>query len=87
MKEVFRTCCVCRKKQNKNDLNRISKQGEKVIIDNKKEFGGKATYVCKNENCITMLVNKKMLNKVYKCNFSNEVYKNISEELIDTKHK
>lgn len=86
MKEVLRTCCACRTKHKKNDLHRISKQNEKVVIDEKKQFGGKATYVCKNFDCITMLLNKKILNKVFKYNFNSEVYKKIGEELIETKH-
>ncbi len=86
MKEVLRTCCVCRKKQNKNLMYRLSNQGEKIFIDNKKKYCGKATYVCKNDECINSLVNKKVLNKIFKHNIGIDVYKRISEELIDTKH-
>lgn len=86
MKEVLRTCCVCRKKQNKFHMNRISNQGENVFLDNKKEHGGKATYICKNNDCLNTLVSKKVLNRVFKHNFNIDVYKKLSEELIDTKY-
>ena len=81
MKEVLRTCCVCRTKQDKYNMIRIVNCQDNFIVDNKKQFTGKATYVCKTETCQNMLLKKKALNRVFKCNISEEKYIKLNEEL------
>lgn len=82
MKIVLRMCCVCRKKQNKNDMVRLVNTNEDIVVDNKKKFNGKATYVCKTSECIDILVKKKILNKVFRKNIKNEIYDKLKEELV-----
>ena len=81
MKEVLRTCCVCKTKQDKHNMTRIVNNNNNYIIDDKKQSNGKATYVCKNKQCIDTLEKKKSLNRAFKTNVSEEIYKKIVEEL------
>lgn len=81
MKEVLRMCCVCREKQNKYDMTRIVYKDGVLMIDNNKQSGGKATYVCKKDECKENLIKKKTLNRIYKCSITQESYNKISEEL------
>ena len=82
MKIVLRMCCVCRKKQNKNDMVRLVNTNEDIVVDNKKNFNGKATYVCKTSECLDVLVKKRILNKVFRKNIKNEIYDKLKEELV-----
>ena len=82
MKTVLRMCCVCRTKQNKNEMSRLVNIDDDIVVDNKKECNGKATYVCKNNQCLENLVKKRVLNKVFRKNLKNEVYEKIKEELV-----
>ena len=81
MKVVLRTCCVCKKKLNKNDMSRIVKIEDKLFLDNKKEKCGKATYICKDIQCKENLIKKKVLNKVFRFNFNQEQYENLLKEI------
>lgn len=78
MNEVLRLCCVCRTKQNKRNMTRITKQEDGVTIDNNKQTLGKAVYVC--PNCKETLIKKKVLNRAFRCNISQEQYDKLSEE-------
>ena len=81
MKVVLRTCCVCKKKFNKNDMSRIVKIDDKLFLDNKKTMCGKATYICKDIQCKENLIKKKALNKAFKFNFNQEQYENLLKEI------
>lgn len=83
MKDVVRMCCVCRKKQVKSLMIRIVKQNNSLEIDNNKHLTGKACYVCKDKNCVDIMINKKVLNRTFKQNYSCEIYDKLREELLD----
>ncbi len=81
MKEIIRTCCVCKKKQDKKNMIRITLVNDEVYLDNLKQKTGKGCYVCNDNSCKTALISKKILNRVYKLNISQEIYNKLFEEL------
>ena len=81
MKVVNRICCVCKNKQNKSDMTRIAFYEDELMVDNQKKVNSKGCYVCKNIDCQTKLIQKKMLNRIYKCNITQEQYEKLDKEL------
>ena len=81
MKQIQRMCCVCKKHQNKFDMTRITYNQSNLCIDDKKQTCGKATYVCNDLNCRKTLISKKILNRVFKENISDNEYQKLTQEL------
>ena len=81
MKVVNRICCVCRSKQDKNQMIRIAFFDNQLFVDNQKKVNSKGCYVCNNVDCQTKLIQKKLLNRVYKCNIVQEQYEKLDKEL------
>ena len=75
-----RMCSVCRCRVPKNQLFRINllKNGEIMISDDKLP-NSRGLYICKNAECIDKLINKKILNKILKCNIKNEIYEELEK--------
>ena len=67
-----RTCVACRAKQHKSQMIRVSK-GENGL--------GRGAYVCKSEECIKKCVAKRLLNKSFKCEAGEALYKELSSKL------
>jgi predicted RNA-binding protein YlxR (DUF448 family) len=78
--ESLRTCCVCRKKMPKKELIRIVKtpSGE-IILDKNGKAEGRGTYICKSDECKNNLKKSKGLNRAFKCQINDEIYKEILE--------
>jgi len=70
-----RTCIVCRNKFDKDLLVRISKDANGDLCVGSKV--GRGTYICKSEQCKKNLVSKKVLNKVFKKQISDDVYRQV----------
>ena len=85
MKEVLRTCHVCRTKQNKLNMNRIVKQNDDFVVDNNKLLSGRAIYICKNNECLNIMLKKRTLNRMYRTNINEECYIKLIEELSNCK--
>ena len=77
MQSVERTCIVCRQKKGKNQMTRIVCDGENVLIENGKKLNGRGTYICKDENCLNLLIKNKSLNRAFKKNISLETYEEV----------
>ncbi len=77
-----RTCIVCRNETLKRELVRIvrSKDGE-ISVDFTGKKSGRGAYVCKCEDCVKNLISKKMLNRAFKMDISEETYLNLAKEL------
>ncbi len=75
-------CIACRNRLPQNELLRLAKLEDAIIIDNKRKHSGRGVYVCKN--CVTTL-NSKSLSKVFKTAVCEENLKSIKEGMIDTK--
>ena len=74
-KEPLRMCIACKNMMPKAEMLKIVKNrnGEIKIDENfKKE--GRGAYICKNVNCVNLLVKKKLLNRAFKCNIDESFY-------------
>lgn len=89
MRQVQRMCQVCRNKFDKNDLIRIVLDENRLFIDDNKSRKGKGCYICKNHNCLDMILKKKVFNRVYKLNFDTVQYEKILKdiEFANTRNK
>ncbi|MCX4365642.1 MAG: YlxR family protein [Bacilli bacterium] len=65
MKKIpMRTCVVTREKLPKNELIRIVKTNDGIIIDESGKVNGHGCYLKKDENVIRMAQSKKILNRI-----------------------
>jgi predicted RNA-binding protein YlxR (DUF448 family) len=81
MEVVNRICCVCRNKQDKSQMTRLVYINNTILIDNNKKYNGKGCYVCSNPDCRLKLIQKKILNRVYRCNIDQQLYEKLSKEM------
>lgn len=74
-------CVACRKMREKNALIKVvmNKSGE-FSIDYKGNKDGRGAYVCKDSACIEQCLKKKGLNRAFKCNVGDEVYKEMRDK-------
>ena len=81
--DKLRMCIACRSMKDKRDLLRIvkDKTGE-ISVDNTGKKNGRGAYICKDEECLKKLEKQKLLNKTFKTNVDDEVYKKIREEIV-----
>ncbi len=81
--DKLRMCIACRAMKDKRDLLRIvkDKTGE-ISVDNSGKKNGRGAYICKDEECLKKLEKQKLLNKTFKTNVDDEVYKKIREEIV-----
>ena len=61
---VFRMCAVCRKKFEKDELLRITKNKEGIIsLDISKKLPGRGMYICKSKDCIFSARKRKVVER------------------------
>ena len=86
-KQVSRMCFICRNSFEKKELNRLVKtaQGE-IFLDKTGKANGRGAYICNGAECLEKLKKQKILNKAFKCEFPQDIYNKICEELIDNKN-
>ncbi len=82
-KETRRKCRGCFEIKNRDDLIKITKlqSGKLKINPNSKELG-RSVYVCKNINCVKLLIKKKGIKSALKYNNSEEIEK-VENELMN----
>lgn len=86
-KQVNRMCFICRQTFNKKELNRLVKNADgEIFLDKTGKANGRGAYICNSNECLSKLEKPKILNKAFKCELSEIVYKKISEELFDNKN-
>ena len=77
-----RMCIVCRKRGLKEEFLRIIKTYTGAfIIDETYKAPGRGAYICKNKECIENALNKKTLNRTFKCSVPDEIYEKLEKEL------
>lgn len=78
MKQIpERMCIVCRKHTTRNNLIRLVKQGDNIIIDDKCD--GRGAYICKNIECLTLANKRNSLQRAFKSSINIDIY----EQLIN----
>ncbi len=79
-----RTCTVCRKQKNKNELLRIVKNKENIIkVDENGREPGRGAYICYDMECLEKAKKSKKLDKALDIKINEEIYdqiKNIVEK-------
>lgn len=79
-----RTCTMCRKQKNKNELLRIVKNKDNIInIDETGKQPGRGAYICYDMECLQKAQKSKRIEKALEIKIENEIYeqmKNIIEK-------
>jgi len=70
-----RRCVACRQTNLKQNLLRVCRVGEQYVIDETHKLNGRSAYICKNKECITKTIDKKLLNRAFKTNI--DIYSNL----------
>ncbi len=69
-----RRCVACRQSKLQNEMLRLTKINNQILIDEKNKLGGRGAYVCKNDDCIKLAIKKKLFNRAFKMNVDNSIY-------------
>ena len=73
-KKQERRCVACRQNKQQNEMIRIARINQEFVIDKDYKLGGRGAYVCKNQQCVDLTIKKKLLNRAFKANLSNQIY-------------
>ena len=77
----LRMCAINREMKPKNELIRLVKIDNKIVIDFKQKLQGRGVWICKEEACISKLKKSKCLNRAFKCEIKDEVYQMIQDHI------
>ncbi len=78
-----RRCAVCRQVKQKSSLIRIMKNGTMISIDYEQNGNGRGVYVCKNHECVANATKRKVINRAFSCEVSNEIYDELERCVVD----
>ena len=77
-----RTCAVCKKQKNKNELLRIVKNKENIIkVDENGREQGRGAYICYDIECFEKGRKTKKLDKTLDIKINDEIYNQIKETI------
>ncbi len=77
-----RTCTVCRKQKNKNELLRIVKNKENIInVDEKGKEPGRGAYICYDIECLEKAKKSKKIDKALDIKISDDIYEEIKNAI------
>ncbi len=79
MKTPLRMCIVCRKLKPKQELIRLVKVGDKVVVDEKQKMQGRGVWISKDFEIIQRLKKTRALNRAFKCEVGVEVYDQVEK--------
>ncbi|MGL5591832.1 MAG: YlxR family protein [Metamycoplasmataceae bacterium] len=81
-KEIFRKCIITNKIINVNDMIRIVRdKNNNFFIDINKNIQGRGAYITNEFELIMQALEKKILNKTFRSNISNDVYSSLKQEV------
>lgn len=81
-----RTCTVCRKQKNKNELLRIVKNKENIIkADEKGKEPGRGAYICYDIECLNKAIKNKKIDRALDIKINDEIYDEI-KTIIEKKN-
>ena len=81
-----RTCTVCRKQKNKNELLRIVKNKENIInVDELGKQPGRGAYICYDMECLEKAQKSKRIEKSLEIKIKDEIYEQI-RKIIEKKN-
>ena len=81
-KMPLRQCVACREMKPKKDLLRIVKlaESDEYVFDKSGKLNGRGAYICNNDDCINLVIKKKLINRSFKSNVSSEIYETLKGE-------
>lgn len=71
-----RRCVACRQTNLKQNLIRVCRVDDKFVIDPTHKLNGRSAYICNNTDCLTKVIDKKLLNRSFKTNLE-DIYSNL----------
>ena len=72
-----RMCVSCRKRNQKENLTRISSQNGVAVVDNNKNQTARAIYVCREQKCVEILKKSRAIERMLKVQVSENFYDNL----------
>ncbi len=84
MEVHLRMCVVTRQLKPKQELFRLVKQKDKIVVESKQKMQGRGVFVSKDVEIIKSLKKSKALNKAFKMLVPDDVYSQL-EELCQNK--
>ena len=80
MKEVLRTCSVCREKKDRKELLRVVREPNgDVSVDCGQKLNGRGAYLCKNQRCIEKAQKSKVLDRQLEICVPQEIFDKLLE--------
>jgi predicted RNA-binding protein YlxR (DUF448 family) len=67
-------CAACREVKGKDELLRVVKQKDNVLLDIGGKMAGRGAYICKNESCIQKARKTRALERSLSCKVDQSVY-------------
>lgn len=85
MKKIpLRMCVVCRQLKPKTECIRVVKTADdNYVVDSTGKLNGRGAYVCKDPLCLEKCQKTKALNRAFKHNVDDEIYKEIKENSVE----
>ena len=77
-----RKCIACQERDNKKKLIRIVKNKDnEIFLDPSGMSNGRGAYVCANHEFLSKAIKSKALNRAFKMDVEDDVYKHLLDEL------
>ena len=74
-----RKCVACRQSRQQKEMLRIARVNQEYMLDETNSLGGRGAYVCKDKECINLTVKKRLLNRAFKSNLDEIIYKKLGD--------
>ena len=82
----LRMCLACREMKPKKEMLRVVKtQSGEIFADETGKAAGRGAYICKGEECLKKLADKKLLHKAFATDVSQAVYQGVEEKIAHEK--
>lgn len=81
-KVPLRKCIACGNRFEKKELIRIVKNSDgEIILDESGKLNGRGCYICTSEECLALVIKKKLLNRTFKTEVDEGVFDNLKEKI------
>lgn len=85
-KNNLRMCIACHEMKHKSELVRIVKNSQgQIMLDETIKADGRGAYVCQDIDCINKCIKARQLNRAFKCNVDQAIYKSLIEDFKECK--
>jgi predicted RNA-binding protein YlxR (DUF448 family) len=81
--KVQRMCAVCRTVKNREELIRIAKTPEGLLVDERHKAGGRGAYICKCSDCILAARKRRTFERSFSCKVEPGLYDELERMVKD----